>query len=291
MRQRPTHASRFEPRRHGFSLLELGVAMAVAGFALLGMFPLVIMYSRGLAKLEKRGPMDLQGATKTWYLISSSDAWTRKLGATAQIISDASTLLASPTIAPTLLLRDDDNDATDSDHDGIEDYTDTGWDYSTDVQGAFLQDYHSHKTLPVGSSSGGCAVWSFAITTPGWYSIQATWPTTLELALTTVQYQITLAGVPVAGSPISIDQTNVAAGFQDGSGIWFKLRPGLVYLTPGLLQVQLSDVKQTSDNKKQYVLADAVRLVQNDVQVLSLEKSLNSEDVTAHVSVTPRIAQ
>ncbi len=271
--------------------------MAVVGFALAGMVPLVIMYSKGLAKLERSGPMILPGINTTWYLIPSSDAWTCKLGAAAQLTSDASKLAtcSSPwaSIAPSLVLRNDYNDGTDSDGDGNPDFvdTDTGWDYVTGVQNAFLQDYHVHPALPAGSSSGGGAVWSFAISTPGWYSIQATWPTTLGLALTTVQYQITLAGAPLAVSPITVNQANTAAGLQDGTAVWFKLTPGLVYLTPGLLQVQLSDVQPVSTETGNSVVADAVRLVENDVQVLSLERALKTENVTAHVTVTTRICQ
>jgi hypothetical protein len=291
MRQRPPHLPPSAPRRYGFSLLELGVAMAVLGFALLGGFPLVVVYSRGLSKLERSSPMDLPGVSTTWYLIPSSDPWARKLGAAAQVTADASKLLASASVVPALLLRDDDNDATDSDNDGVEDYTDTGWDYEASASGAFQQDCHVHEALPAGQGSGGCAVWSLAVSTAGWYAIQATWPTSSGRTLTTVQYQIRLAGTPIAGSPFSIDQTNTAAGFQDGTGVWFKLAPGLVYLTPGLLQVQLSDVQPVSTETGRYVLADTVRLVQNDVQVVSLQKSLDTENATAHVSVTTRIAK
>jgi hypothetical protein len=144
--------------------------------------------------------------------------------------------------------------------------------------------------VAAGAPSGGCAVWSFAVSTPGWYSVQATWPRPPGLTLTTVQYRIKRADT-VLWEAISIDQAN-AVGFQDGTAVWFKLAPGLVYVTPGQpLQVLLSDVQPTSTEAGKSIIADAVRLVQNDVQVISLEKSLDTQNVTAHVSVTRRICQ
>ena len=52
------------------------------------------------------------------------------------------------------------------------------------------------------------------------------------------------------------------------------------------------EVKLTN-NANDEVIADGVRLVpvQNDVQVTSLDKSITSEDVTAHVSVTVLVTQ
>ena len=122
-----------------------------------------------------------------------------------------------------------------------------------------------HPALPAGSSSGGGAVWSFAISTPGWYSIQATWPTTLGLALTTVQYQITLAGVRSRSArSLSTRRTPQPAS---------RMGPRLVQTHAGprvpharLLQVQLSDVQPISTETGNSVVADAVRLVENDVQ-------------------------
>ncbi len=282
--------------RRGFSLLELGVAMAVLGLALVGMFPLVIMYSRGLTKLEQSSPMqNVQGSSATWYLIPSSDAWARKLGAAAQLTSDATKLgnYASPlTIPPSTAIRND-SPTTDSDGDGIMDYSDPGWSCGS-TPSAYNQDYHYTNALPSWSRHGGFAVWSFQISTAGWYAIQTTWPSPTGLHLTTVQYQITLAGTPITGSPFNIDQTNTSAGIPDETGlslVWCKLTPGLVYLTPGLLQVQLSNVQPNSNANSRSVIADAVRLVQNDVQMVSLDRSLNSQNLTVHVSITPRICQ
>ncbi len=282
--------------RRGFSLLELGVAMAVLGLALVGMFPLVIMYSRGLTKLEQSSPMqNVQGSSATWYLIPSSDAWARKLGAAAQLTSDQNKLLnyVSPSVPPPLTVRND-SPTADSDGDGIMDYSDPGWTYGN-TSSAYNGDYHYTNALSSHSQGGQLAVWSFYISTPGWYAIQATWPSPQGLQLTTVQYQISLGGTPISGSPFNIDQTNTSAGIPDETGlslVWCKLTPGLVHLTTsGLLQVQLSNVQPNSNTPHCSVIADAVRLVQNDVQVVSLDRSLNSQNLTVHVSITPRICQ
>src|SRR5947207_819536 len=69
--------------RSGFSMLELEVALVVFGFGLTGLCPLVVMHSRQLKKLEER----FSPAT-TYYLIPSSEAWARKLGAAASLSTE-----------------------------------------------------------------------------------------------------------------------------------------------------------------------------------------------------------
>jgi prepilin-type N-terminal cleavage/methylation domain-containing protein len=79
------------PRR-GFSLLEFQVALVVFGIALAGLFPLVVMHSRGLESLEKKS-----AAAGQWYLAPSPDAWARKLGAAAALVrEDPGPLPAAP---------------------------------------------------------------------------------------------------------------------------------------------------------------------------------------------------
>ncbi len=58
---------------------------------------------------------------------------------------------------------------------------------------------------------------------------------------------------------------------------------GIFSITSGTLRVELSD------DANDEVVADAVRIVPwgNQVQVLSVQKSFDSEEVTVRVSVTP----
>jgi prepilin-type N-terminal cleavage/methylation domain-containing protein len=66
--------------RAGFTILELEVAMVVFGIALMGICPLVVMYSKQLRKLEMRfNPQTI------YYLVPSADVWARKLGAAASV--------------------------------------------------------------------------------------------------------------------------------------------------------------------------------------------------------------
>ena len=60
--------------------MEFEVALIVLGLTLSGLFPVVVMYSRGLESLEQRS---LIGAP--WYVVPSSLEWARKLGASASI--------------------------------------------------------------------------------------------------------------------------------------------------------------------------------------------------------------
>lgn len=64
-------------------MLELEVAVLVFGIALIGVFPLSVMYSRQLKRFETRFDSDT-----TYYLIPRSDRWAQKLGAAATLATD-----------------------------------------------------------------------------------------------------------------------------------------------------------------------------------------------------------
>ena len=97
--------SRITPARPGFTFLEFMVAMVVLGIALTGLFPLMVVCSRGVESLELRytaegnknnnwfspvyrtdshsaGPIPREDYG-TWYVIPSADPWASKLGAVA----------------------------------------------------------------------------------------------------------------------------------------------------------------------------------------------------------------
>ncbi len=69
-------------RRRGISLLEIEVAFVVFGIALTGVAPLVVMFSKQLAKFDSSF-----NDTTTYYLVPSADLWSRKLGAAATLTS------------------------------------------------------------------------------------------------------------------------------------------------------------------------------------------------------------
>ncbi|HVC98345.1 MAG TPA: prepilin-type N-terminal cleavage/methylation domain-containing protein [Pirellulales bacterium] len=70
--------------RRGFTILELEVAMVLFGVALMGVCPLIVMYTKQLRNLQ--GRFNPQTA---YYLVPSADAWTRKLGAAASVVTVA----------------------------------------------------------------------------------------------------------------------------------------------------------------------------------------------------------
>jgi hypothetical protein len=68
--------------RKAFSILEMEVALVLFGISIAGLCPLVVMQARQLKSLQSR----LSPQT-TYYLVPSSDAWTRKLGAGASLVT------------------------------------------------------------------------------------------------------------------------------------------------------------------------------------------------------------
>lgn len=244
------------PRR-GFTLLEFEVAMVVFGIALVGLFPLTVMHSRVLRSLEKR-----YSAQSEWYLAASQDRWARKLGAAAALA--ATDPGSMPT--PPLLVADD----------GDVDYADTGWTEEVDPS-AFKTDLH--RATP---AEGQTATWTFFDVPAGWYQVQATWtesPTQVTDALYTIYDGDDLLGES------TVDQQTAPVGEKYKSSTWQILVTE--YFRAGSAQVQLHG--QAAGE----VVADGVRLVllENDVQILSLDRSLGSEEVTAHVSVNVLVPQ
>jgi type II secretory pathway pseudopilin PulG len=86
--------SRRPARRVGFTILELEVAMVVFGIALMGVCPLVVMYSKQLRSIETRF-----NPQTTYYLVPVADHWTRKLGAAATMTTQAPPP-TSPPVSP-----------------------------------------------------------------------------------------------------------------------------------------------------------------------------------------------
>ena len=305
------------PLRRGFTFLEFTVAMVVLGVALSGLFPLLAILSRDLQPLpggqtsssparDGNGTAaDLAYQQHTWYLTPYDDPWVRKLGASARVASPSVASATPIPLEPAVLVQDDDDGAIDADHDGLEDYSgdpDTGWIYDSGAASAYGGDQHRKLALPAGSTSTGGAVWQLKITTAGWYSIQATWAAAAD-QVTDAQYTIYKNDVLLQPGPLPVNQQSAPAGMTSSGGAWASLTSAMVHLAQGdVIKVCLSDVRATSAEGDQYVVADAVRIVQNEVKIESVERSYTRTngdgstttdvtDVTAKVTVTVNLPQ
>jgi prepilin-type N-terminal cleavage/methylation domain-containing protein len=270
-----------------------------------------------------------------WYLTPfhntntpANDAWVRKLGCSAQVNKNSAdacpaTLSVSPPpsgigiaspssslpIQPAVLYLDDyDPNGTplnSNSIDGRGTFTTSSpsWTYVPPPQGSpgYQGDYHWHS-VPTDqndpSLSSDVATWQLTVLADGWYSIQATWPTATAppLPLAGATYQVVTApSRPVTLLPTS--QTTLG-GIKDTSGTtWWPLTT-LVQLKANDVVTVTLGVPRNVTTPGLYVIADAVRIVQNEVKVSSIERSLggtnnnsDSADVTAHVSVTVNLPQ
>lgn len=246
--------------RSGFSLLELQVAFVVFGIALAGLGPLVVMQSRQLQKLESR----LNHQT-TYYLLPSTDAWVRRLGAPASI----GTVDPGAVVPPVTLIDNGDPGYSETDIGTVD------W-QSASRENAFGNSLRWNN----GGRVGDKARWQFTGLEAGWYEVLVTWDAD-ENQATNAPY--TIYDGEVAKATVRVNQTEDPSGATFQGSRWENL--GLFSISGDTLRVELSD--KANGN----IAADAVRIVplRNIVQVTSLEKSLSSEDVTAHVSVTVQV--
>ena len=243
------HHTRLPVRaRRAFTLLELQVAFIVFGFALAGLYPLVIMQSKQLTKIESR----FNPAT-TYYLTPSSDEWARKLGATAT----RSATDPGPNPPPPVLLIDN----------GDTGYAETGADW---------QDNGTARTHSAGTGAN-TAVWQFTGLKPGWYEVRVTWPAATGRA-TNGAYKVYDGSI--ARGSYTVNQTMTPLGDAYQSRAWQSLATVAVRGTT--LRVELSD------NANAIVVADAMRIlpVRNTLLVTSVASGLTSEEVTASATLT-----
>jgi len=245
-------------RRPGFSFLELQVAFVLFAIALAGVCPLVVMQSRQLTKLEDR-----LSPQSTYYVVPSSDAWARKLGAAASVTTVDP---GPPTPIPVMTIDNGDPGYSESG---------TGWRGQTQRR-AFRGSLRWH---PAGRGRS-TASWTFTGLSAGSYNVEATWVPAINRA---ANAPYTLSDGTTGLGMFPVNQKVPPAGDLFGGSAWSSL--GTFPVASGTLRVQLSD------NANGRVIADGVRVipVQNTVQVLSLDQSLTSETVTAHVSVTVQV--
>jgi prepilin-type N-terminal cleavage/methylation domain-containing protein len=254
------HADR-RARRRGFTLLEFEVALVVLGITLSGVLPLVVMHSRGVEAMEKR-----YSAAGQWYVSPSPDAWARKLGACALLAADDPGPIPKPTVA-----------VVDEGDPGYRE-TGSGWTGVSTSQ-AFQGNLRQCAAVPPGlpPASAATATWTFTGVAPGWYYVEATWLGAAEQ--TAAALYAFYDGSTLRGQAAINQQIPPAGPAYQGSS-WQVLAKR--YFASGTAGVQLT---AQGDG---YVAADGMLLVpaENDVQILSLDRSFNSQAVTVHVSVT-----
>lgn len=267
--------------RSGFSLVELQVAFVVLAIAVCGLCPLVVMQSRHLKKIENR-----LNPANTHYITPSTDSWARKLGAGAAV----ATADPGAASAAAVLIFDDGDSGFST--------LGSGWNRlsgsnvyppgilglkkkggtSTTAASAFGGDCYYHSS----GNGSKTATWEFTGLTPGWYEVRITWLQGSGLA-TDAPFTV-YEGSDNLGSR-DINQMIAPSGAVYGGRPWESL--GTFSIQGATLTVKLTN----DANGK--VIADAVRLVpvQNDLQVLSIDKSLTGDAVTAHVSVNVLVPQ
>lgn len=248
-----------DPRRRGLSFLELQVAFIVFGIAMTGLFPLVTTYSKAVQSLERRVVPQVP-----CYLVPATSAWARKLGACACLITQEPGPRAS---SPTLLLDDGDAGFAAS----------GGW-ISQPDPAAYGGDVCWHSAAP----NLETASWQFSGLPAGWYEVQATWTEASDRAA--AAWYAVFDGDSALGS-YDVDQTSAPSGVVFGNRPWRVL--AVLPVASGSARVELRSSAAGS------VAADGVRLVprQNEVRVVSLDRSLTSEETTARVSVKAEVPQ
>jgi hypothetical protein len=231
------------------------------GIALSGLVPLVVLQSKQLKCLERR----FRHGTP-YYLVPPGNVWAAKLGAAASLTTEP---LASDSSPPASVIDS-----------GDPGYSETGTSWETDLRAdAYRGDQRNSK---VGSAT--TATWTFASVEPGWYQVLVTWSPAAGQA-TGASYAV--YDDALRKSTISVNQSVAPAGpYFDGLR-WRSL--GTFLITSSVVMVKLTH----SATQKRPVAADAARIVRikNELRLLSLEKSLAGEEMTAHVSVTVRIPQ
>jgi len=284
MKQTQRHASSIVPVRDGFTSLEFMVALVVLGVALTGVFPLMVVCSRGIESLELRytaegnkngnwySPVfrrDVTGAGiiprqdyGTWYVIPSADPWASKLGAVATFSRTA------PAVSSLSARVVDDSDPTG--------YASTGsWTAGTNSQ-AFRNTYQRHEALALPDVD--TAVWTFSNVASGYYYVLVKWPVVSGLA-TDAAYVIYNGDADASPFHAPLVNQTVAPNSTVYSG-WYLLAKWDFTSADKKVKVVLNS------NAGGAVVADGVRIVPVS-EILSIDKSFNKEEVTVRVRIGP----
>jgi hypothetical protein len=292
--------------RRAFTFTEFTVALVVFAVALTGLVPLVAIMSRDLQPLQGGAsspardwsnsdcPIVARRPT-TWYLTPSDDLWACKLGASA-LLSGAAPSSSTPSIQSPVVFLDDDGTAGPSGT--AASFTAGTASTLTPVTPlGYNNNYRYAETL----STQFIAIWQITIGADGWYSVQATWPTTTGRQLTNATYVVAAPhNTPSTLTTSPVNQATPGTGISDSGGVtWWPVTP------PGNRSVKLlkNDTVTVTLSAPLaqpgvFLIADAVRVVQNDVSLDSVERSVDGKNsnsqgaaVTANVTVTVNLAQ
>ena len=193
----------------GFTFLEFTVALVVFGITLAGLFPLLVITSRGLQPIKSTSSYNCRSPSRdwgknagddpnmdpsqsnqrhAWQLTPYDDPWLRKLGAGAQTTSSAVASTTPPPIQAPVVYLDDYSGTGPGSNDGTGTFTAGTLNTLVSASSAGYQgDYHFAETLlavPI-------VTWRIPVVADGWYSVEATWPTTTALVLTNATYVVT----------------------------------------------------------------------------------------------------
>ena len=246
--------------RAGFSLLEFEVALTLLGIGMVGLFPLVVMQSRAVRSIENR-----LSSQAGYYLVASSNAWARKLGAPALL----TTTPPGARMAPPVLLVDNGDDG----------YRESGGGWTTAAApGAFQGQYRRHAPQDFPQDT---ATWQFTGLTAGWFQLQVAW---LPSPDRSVQAVYTCYDGDAAEGTYPLNQQAAPSGAAFGGCAWQSL--ATVWLNGPTASVSLSAQSDGS------VAADGARLVPllNDVQVLSLNRAINGQEIQVLVQVNAPVS-
>jgi prepilin-type N-terminal cleavage/methylation domain-containing protein len=320
----PKRASRAATGRRGYTLLEICVAMIVFSIALTGLVPLVAVLSRDLQPYKTSNATaykcsspardgnttgsNLVYSRHEWYFTSFDNnvnnlwvaklvPWTRKLGASADVTTTSSAKIKMPTIPvtvePSELVQDDCDPSSSG-------FASTGMTWV--ASGGYKnQGYHKIEAS-TDEAQADVATWTLTVVNDGWYSVQATWPTDTGLTLAKASYRVTVN----SDSPLAAREWDQGAPGTDGTkdannSLWWPVtsettNPYLALNAGDTVTVKLTAPKAATAGK--FVIADAVRIVQNTVKIKSIERSLDGTnnnsrgaDATVQASVTVNVAQ
>jgi hypothetical protein len=292
--------------RRAFTFTEFTVALVVFAVALTGLLPLVTIMSRDLQPMSGGAsspardfsnsdcPVAARRPT-TWYVTPSDDLWACKLGAGA-MLSGTAPSSSTPSIQSPVVFLDDDG-TTGPSGTSASFIAGTASTLTPVTPLGYNNNYRYAETL----STQFIAVWQITIGADGWYSVQTTWPTTTARPLTNATYVVTAPhNTPSTLTLSPVNQAAPGTGVSDASGVtWWPVTP------PGYRSVRLlkNDIVTVTlsalvAQPGVYLIADAVRVVQNDVSLDSVERSVDGKNsnsqgaaVTANVTVTVNLSQ
>ena len=264
--------------RPGFSFLELEVALALLGIGLSGLLPLVVMQSKQLKRIESR--FDDQ---TSYYLAHSTNAWARKLGVPATIQTEDPGTVTAESAFEAYINFQCPVDPDPGVFDGNDYEADGGWVFG-DRGNGYTYGWNVDNTGNARNRGSGISPDERYQSLNYMQKLESTF--IWEIAIPNGTYQVHL----VAGDPkykthsvfrINVEDVLFIDGIPTKSNPWLE-NTATVTVTDGRLTV--SNAPEAAKNRICFVdICPAY-----EVQILSLDRSLVSEEVTAQVEVVER---